>query len=359
MAKKTVGSVTFESIISGLKSKNYAPVYFLQGEEPYYIDKISQYIEDHVLAESEKSFNQTIIYGKDADINTVLAAAKRFPMMCEKQVVIVKEAQEMVSIEKGITIGRGSKAQDINLLEMYVKAPLTSTILVFCFKYKKLDGRKALASSISKHALLFDSKPIYDNQLPAWIKNNVEQRGIKITEKAIALLCDSVGLNLSRLDNEIDKLLIGLKAGESISDTLVSNLIGVSKEYNVFELHKALGLKDVSRCNKIVHYMSLNAKINPIQMTTSSLFSYFMDLFKLKYSTRPDAMTDSGAASILGKNPYFVREIVSASQKYSQTKLVQIFSYLRIADMQSKGVGATDNMDDAAILKELVFKILN
>jgi len=361
MAKKAEGTATFESVISGLKAKNYSSVYFLQGEEPYYIDKISQYIEEHILTETEKSFNQTIFYGKETDINTVISAAKRFPMMCDKQVVIVKEAQEMASIEKGISIGKGSKAQELNLLENYVKNPLETTILVFCFKYKKLDGRKSLATTIAKNGILYESKKIYDNQLPAWIKNNIEQRGLKITDKAIYLLAESVGVNLSRLDNEIDKMLISLKAGGTITDTLVQDMIGVSKEYNVYELQKALGLRNIVQSNKIVHYMSLSAKTNPIQLSVVALFAYFMDLFLLRMSSKAtQPMSDSLAAQLIGKSPFFVKEYISASQKYSPGKLVNILSYLRIADLQSKGVDATaDNMNDGAILKELVFKILN
>src|SRR6185437_10133823 len=232
-----------EVVIKDLQNKKYAPVYFLQGEEPYYIDLISDFVEKNCLNESEKGFNQTVLYGKDVNMNTILLNAKRFPMMSERQVVIVKEAQEISDL--------GKEAGD-KQLEAYLQNPLPSTVLVFCHKYKSLDGRKGLAKTADKFAVLVNSKKLYDNQIPDWVIGYLSHKNYKLSQKAAVMIADYIGNNLSRIANEMDKLLINVKNGEEITEELIEKHVGISKEYNVFELQKALINKDVVKANRII-----------------------------------------------------------------------------------------------------------
>jgi DNA polymerase III subunit delta len=344
-----------EAIIAEIKQRKFAPIYFLQGEEPYYIDQIADAIEKYALNEADKGFNQTILYGKDADINSIITAAKRFPMMSDRQVVIVKEAQDIKDLEKEVKNKVGGKDIAFYPLEEYAKKPLASTILVFCYKYKTLDGRKSIAKSIDETSIIYTSKSLYDNQLPEWISKNIVARGFTANEKAIALLAEFVGNNLSRLNNEIDKILSNFKEKTQITDAHVHQFIGVSKEYNVFELQNALARKDILRCNKIVNYFAENTKEHPIQMTLASLFGYFSKLSLVK-SAR--ANTDLEIAKVLGIHPFIAKEYIVANKSFSDGKVLQIFSYLREADMRSKGF-ESNNTDEGEIMKELIFKVLH
>lgn len=338
-----------DQILQDLRQQRYAPLYFLQGEETFYIDQITQYIEEHVLSDSEKGFNQQVMYGKDADMGTILTSAKRYPMMSDRQVVIVKEAQEI----------QGFNTQEAQQqLEQYAKNPLPSTILVFCHKYKTLDARKSLSKVLDKFALLVNASKLYDNQVPEWIIRYVKQRGFAIESTAVQLLADYIGNNLQRLANEIEKVLINFRpedAGAAISPDHIQKYVGVSKEYNVFELQKALAVKDVAKANRIAHYFEANLKANPIIPIIALLFTFFSKLLLVHHATDK---SERSLAGLLKINPFFVKEYRAAAANYPLPKVVQNIHHLRIADMHAKGI---DNVggSDAQILKELIFKLIH
>lgn len=339
-------AVTPESVLSDLKSKKYAPVYFLQGEETYYIDKITNYIENNVLTESEKGFNQTIVYGRDAAMNVVLTNAKRFPMMSERQVVIVKEAQSIPDINKET----GQK-----LLVDYLQNPVPSTILVFCYKNKTLDKRKVLGKTIEKYAVTVTTKKLYDNQVPAWVEQYMKSTGFTATPKAIQMLADSIGNDLERLANEIDKMLINFKEKVQIDEVIVQRYVGISKDYNVFELQKALISKDVVKANKIVNYFEANSKKNPIIPIIAILFSFYS---KLLVAVHAKDKSERNLAAALKVSPYFVKDYLFALRNYTPVQVINNIHYIKEADLKSKGV---DNISatDGQLLKELVFKLLH
>lgn len=337
---------TPDIVLKDLKAKKYAPIYFLQGEEPYYIDVIANYIEEHVLSPTEKGFNQMIMYGKDVDMSTVITNARRFPMMSERQVVIVKEAQEIQDLGKEA----GQK-----LLDSYVKNPQPSTILVFCHKYKTLDGRKALAVSLDKLAVLVNSKKLYDNQVPDWIVKHIKEKGYQANDKAIKMLADNIGNNLERLANEINKITINLKDKNEIDPETVQKYVGISKDFNIFELQKALGLKDIVKVNQIINYFAANPKENPVIGIITMLYNYYSKILLVHHSKDK---SESSLASVLQLNPYFVKEYITASRNYPLPKVIANIHYLRIADLQSKGVDAA-GLSEGDILKELMFKLMH
>ena len=333
-------------ILKNLRAGQYAPVYFLEGEEPYYIDLISDYIEQNALDEMAKGFNQIILYGKDVRMSDVLNNAKRFPMMSDRQVVIVKEAQNIVDIKKE----EGEK-----LLTQYVENPLASTILVFCYKHKKLDKRKGAFKALNKHAVLLTTKKPWDNELPDWIRDYFRQKGFNVTDKSVFMLSEYIGNNLERLSNEIDKLLINFKEKVEIDDQIIQKYIGISKEYNSFELQKAVAYKEITKANKIVNYFESNPKSNPVIPIISLLYLFFTKVLTFHSTTD---RSDKGIAAALKINPYFLRDYKAAAGNYSLNKVISIFSALRHADLQSKGVNAA-NLPDGQILRELIFKIMH
>ncbi|MEX2336283.1 MAG: DNA polymerase III subunit delta [Fulvivirga sp.] len=339
-------AATPENVLNELKNNKYAPVYFLQGEETYYIDLIANYIEDHVLTEAEKSFNQTILYGRDAAMNVVLTTAKRFPMMAEKQVVIIREAQHISDINKEI----GQK-----LLADYVQNPVPSTILVFCYKNKTLDKRKTLGKLVEKHAVTVTTKKLYENQVPAWIGQYVKSKGFTATTKAIQMLADAIGNDLERQANEIDKMLINFKEKIQIDEGMVQRYVGISKDYNVFELQKALINKDIIKANKIVNYFEANEKKNPIIPIIAVLFSFYSKLL-IAFHTKDKS--ERNLAAVLKVNPYFVKDYLFALKAYAPGQAISNIHHLKEADLKSKGV---DNISasDGQILKELIFKLLH
>ncbi len=341
--------VAFESVLADLKAKKFAPIYFLQGEEPYYIDVISDWIEQNVLTDGEKGFNQMVMYGKETNLTGVLSNAKRFPMMSDKQVVIVKEAQEMSDWDKDI-----EKYAPLKQFEAYLVNPLPSTILVFAHKYKKLDARRSLSKKIDKHAVCIDSKKLYDNQLPDFISQYFVNKGFKIAPKAIALLAEHVGGNLSRLTNESDKIIINLKNGDLVTEDHVHNFVGISKEYNVFELQKALGNKNALEAHRIVNYFAANPKTNPLILLIPQLFSYFSKIILVHVSKERD---ERNLAALLGVHPFFVKDYQAAARFYNLSKLEEIIHLLKLADINSKGVDALA-MGDGQLMKELIYKIL-
>lgn len=336
---------TPESVLQDLKNNKYAPVYFLQGDESFYIDQISDYIEINALGEAEKGFNQTIMYGKDHQMNGILTNARRFPMMAERQVVIVKEAQETQDI---------GKEQGQKLLLDYIKQPLPSTILVFCHKYKTIDKRKALGKSLGKYSVLVESKKMYDNQVPVWISGYVKNKGYSIDNKATQMLADFIGNDLERLSNEIDKVLINYPDKIELNGEIIQKHVGISKDYNVFELQKALQVKDVLKANRIINYFEANPKKNPIIPTIAMIYSFFSKLLMTRHAKDK---SQANLAKVLKVNPYFVKDYLNATQYYPLPKLVGIIAAINEADLRSKGVNFSGG--EGQILKELVFKILH
>ena len=330
----------YQDIIQQINNKVYQPVYFLMGEESYYTDKISDYISENVLTQEEKEFNQITLYGKDTDVATVISEAKQFPFGSAYRVVIIKEAQEIKKIED---------------LEIYLDNPLPSTILVICYKYKKIDKRKSFGKNLSKKSILFDSKKLYENQIPSWIKTEVKEQGFSIDDKSANILTQYLGNDLSKINNELSKLVLHLKKGEQITPKIIEDNIGISKDFNVFELQNALGIKDVLKSNQIIKYFSENPKNHPYVLTLSSLFTFFQKV--MIYQNLKDK-NSKNAASALGVNPYFVSQFQTASRNYPMKKLFKIFTYLKEYDLKSKGVNNTSTADKE-LLKELTFKILH
>ncbi|MDF9795524.1 DNA polymerase-3 subunit delta [Catalinimonas alkaloidigena] len=340
---------TPESVLKSLREKQYAPLYFLQGEEPYHIDLIADYIEENVLEESERGFNQIIMYGKDVDVSTVLNNAKRYPMMSERQVVIVREAQEVQDLN-----AKGGQQQ----MEAYVKNPMPSTILVFCYKYKTIDGRKPLSKLLDKFGVLVESKKMYDNQLPDWIAQYIKQKGFQIDDKAVQMLADYIGNNLKRLTNEIEKVLINFRQGDEegeITPAVIQKYIGISKEYNVFELQKALAVRDVLKANRIIQYFEANQKANPIIPVIALLFTFFSKLLLVHQSSDK---SERALAGVLKINPFFAKEYKIAAVNYPLPKVIANIHHLRMADQHAKGIDNSAG-NDAQIMKELVFRLMH
>lgn len=347
-----------EQILNDLKRKIFKPIYFLSGEEAYYIDLISDYIENNALDEADREFNQNVVYGKDTDLVTILGLAKQFPMMSDYQVVIVKEAQNLKELNKSAGDGESGSSNSNSASQQflnYIQHPQPTTILVFCFKYKTIDKRSAVAKALQKNAVYFESPKMYDNQLPDWITSTVKDLNYSIGPKAAFLMAEFLGNDLSKIINEINKLVINLKPGSEITADLIQNNIGISKEYNVFELQDALAKKDIVKANRIVLYFASNEKEHPLVMTVSSLFGYFSKI--LKFHFLPDK-SKFAAAQSLGVNPYFVDGYAKAAVVYNTAKLKQIFAYLKECDLKSKGID-NSGIDNGELLKELVFKILH
>jgi DNA polymerase-3 subunit delta len=331
----------FDKILTDLKQKKYAPIYFLMGDETYFIDEITNYIADNVLNETEKTFNQLVLYGKDIDAVAIIDASRRYPMMASHQVIIVKEAQNIKNIEE---------------LIHYTEKPLKSTLLVINYKYKTLDKRKKLYNSVDKNGVVFTSDKLYEDKIPAWITKYLAQKGLSVSPEAAALITEFLGNDLGKIVNELDKLIISL-ADKTIKITpdIVEKNIGISKEYNNFELNKALVAKNVLKANQIIRYFAQNPKDNPLVVTISSLFGFFTKVFT--YHFLKDKSRGS-VASALKINPYFVTEYEVAAKRFSPAKLVEIISALRDCDVKSKGVG-NSSTNDEDLLKELIFKILH
>ncbi len=347
----------FNQIIADLKNKVYHPVYFLTGDESYYIDVISDYIEKNVLDESEKEFNQTVLYGRDVDILSVIGAAKRFPMMSNYQVVIVKEAQDLKDfIPKEKTKEKKDKDEEKKSPFLtYLENPQKSTILVFCYRNKSIDKRTSLSKQIDKKAILFESKKIYDDKVAPWIESYLKHKNFSINPKAAAMLAEFLGNDLSKVANELNKLMILLPPNTEITAEHIQKNIGISKDFNVFELQAAIGKKDFLKANQIVKYFGANEKENPLIMTISNLYSYFSKI--LLFHSLKDKSRNN-VASALGVNPFFIGDYERAAKNYGSSKIKFIIHYLRESDLKSKGVDDTGT-PDGELLKELVFKIMH
>jgi DNA polymerase-3 subunit delta len=340
--------MTAADILKDIKNRKYKPLYLLHGEEPYFIDLVSNYIEHSLLPEAEKGFNQTVVYGKDTEIMAVLNAAKRYPMMADYQVVLVKEAQDM----KWGKDEDGKKS--IDPLLSYLENPLPSTILVFCYKYGKFDKRKKTYKAIEKNGLVFESAPLYDSKIPAWIEGYISDKGYKINQQASAMLSEYLGNDLSKIANELEKLMLNVTAGQEITLKHIHDNIGISKEYNVFELQTALSKKDAFKVNQIINYFEANSKANPIVLVLGNLNNYFSKVLAYHYVKDK---SQQNLARELGVNPYFVKDYEQAGRSYSYQKTMQIISYLREYDLKSKGVES--NAPHGELMKELMFKILH
>jgi DNA polymerase-3 subunit delta len=328
-------------IVNDINNGNIKPIYFLMGEEPYYIDKLSDYIEQNVLAEEEKGFNQTVLYGRDVTIEDIVATAKRYPMMAERQVVIVKEAQDLT--------------RTIDKLESYLENPMLSTVLVFCYKYKTLDKRKKMTKLIDKVGVVYESKKLYDNQVGDWIKRVLSGKNYSIEPKANAMLVEFLGTDLSKINNELEKLQIILPKGSTITPKHIEENIGFSKDFNNFELLNALGSRNQMKAFQIVQYFSDNQKANPLVVTTSTVFGFFIKI--LKYHGLKDR-NPKNVASVLGVSPYFLKDYDLALKNYPMKKVSQIVTAIRDIDVKSKGVGA-NSLSQSDLLREMLYKVFN
>ena len=333
-----------ELIFKNIKNKEFLPIYFFHGEEAYYIDIAVKALENDVLTEDEKAFNQTVVYGKDTNYNEILSLAKQYPMMGDKQLIIVKEAQDLKFND-----------EETKILEKYVENPVESTILVFAHKHKKVDSRKKVFKTLDKAKMLFHSEPVKDYNLAKWIDDEARNLQIKLAPSISQLLADYLGNDLSRIANELNKMKLVLKDGEVLDGKLVETHIGISKEFNVFELQKALGKKDANTAFKIAYYMGKNPKTNPIVMTIGNLYNFFSNVVLYHTVSHQSPPT---IASELGINPYFVKNYAEAARLYPLKFATRIISVLREIDLKSKGLGAV-NMDEGELLKEMVYKIIN
>lgn len=328
-------------IINDIKAGNIKPIYFLMGDEPYYIDKLTEFIEQNILQEHERDFNQTILYGRDVTIEDVVGNAKRYPMMADRQVVVVREAQEL--------------SRTIDKLESYVENPQTTTVLVFAYKYKTLDKRKKVTKLLGKHGVVFESKKMYENQVGTWISRVLQGKGYSIEPKANAMLVEFLGNDLSKISNELNKLQIIFPKGHTFSPNDIEVNIGFSKDFNVFELQNALGSKNQIKAYKIAQYFADNPKDNPMVVTTSLVFSFFIKV--LKYHGIKDK-NPAKVAPILGVSPFFMKDYDVALKNYPMKKVSSIVATLRDIDVKSKGVGA-NALPTHDLLKEMLVKIFN
>ena len=342
----------YKEIIKAIKKRELSTVYFLHGEEPYFIDKITEAIENDILSESEKSFNQTVLYGKDVrDVTQIIDVAMRFPMMSERQVIVIKEAQELDFLK------RGGENDGLKRLQNYIEHAPKSTVLCFAHKHKKLDGRSAFAKSLVKNAVLFESKPLYDNQLPDFIRGILHDAKLDIAPEAMTVLIEYLGADISKLVNEIEKLRINLNAAHTkrIETAHIEKYIGISREYNIFELQNALGLKNTAQAFKIIHYFSENPKDAPLVMLISSLYGYFSKLYQLVFlkNVSPDVQVKT-----LGlRTEWFLKDYNKALQFYNQRQLENVIGVLKEYDLKSKGINVA-SVDEKAFMEEMVYKIL-
>ena len=338
MAKQ---EVTYDSIIKEVNSRQFASVYYLMGEESYYIDRLSDYIAENVLTEEERGFNQMVIYGRDTDIGSIISAAKRYPMMAEHQVIIVKEAQNLHNIDE---------------LIYYLQKPQPTTVLVFCHKHGTLDRRKKVATEIEKVGRLFESKKLKETMLPSFITNYVRAKGSAIDAKAANMMVECIGADLNRMASELDKLIIAKPQSDApITPELVEDCVGISKDYNVFELKNALMVKDVVKANTIAKYMEDNKKTFAMPMVLSMLFTFYSNLMMAYYA--PEKSENGIAAYLDLRNPWQAREYQTAMKYYTARKVMYIISDIRKYDAISKGYGA--NATDKGLLRELIYHILH
>lgn len=331
----------YDQIIQDISNRKFSPVYFLQGDEPYFIDQITEKLMSEVLDDMQKAFNLNVLYGKDTDVGTIDNMARRFPMGAAHTVVVVKEAQSLNNIED---------------LVWYASNPSESSILVIAYKFKKLDSRKKLSKALAKKGVLFTSEKVYDNMIPKWIQNYLTPKNITIEPTAATILTEFLGTDLAKISNELDKLIITLPEGQSriVTDHIEKN-IGISKDYNNFELTKALAKRNILKANRIVQHFGSNQKLNNINMTISALYYFFSKVLALHFMQNPSSRE---IASTLQINPYFVGDYQIAAKNFSRSKTVEIISILRDFDLKSKGYENPSTSADE-LLKEMIFRILH
>lgn len=330
-----------EKIIADIKQGKLSPIYFLMGEEPFFIDEVADFIEENLLDETEKSFNQLVIYGKDTSIEEIVSNAKRYPMMAERQVVVVREAQEL--------------SRTIENLAAYAENLQPTTVLVICYKYKTIDKRKKLAKLVQQNGVLFESKKLYENQVGSWIQQHLKKQQYSIAPEAIVLLVEFLGNDLSRIKNELQKLFLSVPPGKSISPEMIETYIGISKDFNNFELRKAVGERNFKKAAQIIQYFSHNPKDNPIVVTTATLFAFFSQL--MQYHGLSD-QSQGNVAKILKINPYFVKEYQLAARHYPMKQVSHAIAVLRDIDLKSKGLGV-GNIPQGELLKEMLARLMN
>ncbi|MEC4048486.1 DNA polymerase III subunit delta [Flavobacterium sp. SUN046] len=328
-------------IINDIKAGTIKPIYFLMGEEAYYIDKLTEYIENNILTEDERGFNQMVLYGRDTTINEIVSNAKRYPMMADRQVIIVREAQDLV--------------RTIDQLESYAENPQPTTVLVMAYKYKTIDKRKKISKTLAKNGVVFESKKLYENQVGTWIQRVLKGKGYGIDFKASAMLVEFLGNDLGKISNELDKLQIILPKGHTFTPNDIEVNIGFSKDYNNFELRKAIGERDEVRAYRIAENFAQNPKDNPIIVTTAMVFSYFSQL--LQFHGLKDKSAEN-VAKVLGINKFFAKDYELAAKNFPMKKVSANVAVLRDIDVKSKGVGA-NALPTGDLLKEMLFKIFN
>lgn len=331
--------MSVDAILSDWKKGLFKPVYWLEGEEDYYIDKTVQYAEHSILNESEASFNLTIFYGRDAAWADVVNACRRYPMFADKQVVLLKEAQHMRDIEK---------------LEPYIENPLASTIFVVSYKEKKVDGRSKFAKTLKAKSVFISTKKIYDNQLPEWIQQLIQSKELSISPKGLALFADHIGNDLTRIENEIDKISVNLGKRKTITEEDIEEFVGVSKEFNVFELQSALATKDLSKAIRIIQYFEANPKAAPIQLVLPSLYSFFSKVFMVYGAGSTD---EKSIAAAIGVTPFFVKQYMQAARVYDYAGVEKVLLLLHQYNLKSIGVNSV-NTEDGSLLKEMVYKMI-
>ena len=328
-----------EKIISDWKKGNFKPVYWLEGDEPYFIDQLVDFAEHKILTENQAEFNLTVFYGRDADWTSVINACRRYPMFSERQVVLLKEAQHM---------------KDLDRLEGYIENPLSSTIFIVSYKDKKVDGRSKLSKTLKQKGELLTTKKIYDSQLPEWATKMVLEHGLTIQQKALVMLLDHIGNDLSRIENEIEKLAVNLNGKKAITEDDIEKYIGVSKEFNVFEMQDAIAKKDFSKAIRIIQYFEANPKAAPIQMLLPALYNFFSKVYMIFGAGAND---EKNIATSLGVNPYFVKDYMQAGRNYSYPGIEKILLLLHEYNLRSLGIHDAGTTD-AGLMKELVFKMM-
>jgi|SRR5690242_873561 len=332
--------MTASSILANWKNKDFKPVYWLEGDEDYFIDELMEYAEKNILSEAEAGFNRTVFYGKDANWPDVINACRRYPMFAERQVVLLKEAQQMKDVEK---------------LEGYVENPLPSTILVVSYKGKTLDGRTKFSKVIKKKGEVFQSKKLYENQLEGWVSNYLKANGFKIDPKALTLLVDHIGNDLSRIVNEIEKLSLNLGKEKTITEDEIEKFIGISKDYNIFEFQNALSTKDRAKAIRIIQYFDANPKAVPVQLILPSLYSYFSKILGI-YQLHDKS--EKAIKPIFNFNPAVVEQVMKTIRNYSFSEMEQVILLLHDVNLKSIGIG-NPSISAGALLKELAFKIMS
>lgn len=335
----------FNPLLQAIKKKEFSPLYLLHGEETYFIDQLEAAIEANALQENERSFNETIVYGKDTDYLQVVDAARRFPMMAERQLVLLREAQDMSSLKE---------------LVKYAENPSPTTVLVISHKHKKLNGNFALTKALKKNGVIFEAKALYENKIPAWISSYLKGKKYSIEPAAANLLAEFLGTSLGKITNELDKLIINLKPGTEISAKIVEDQVGVSKDYNVFELQKAIGHHDIVKATRILNYFKGNPKAGPLPMVLGSLYNYFSKVFRLlelqrKGVSKQEIMKDLGL-----RFDFFLADYQASARNFKGGRIVEVFALLREYDLKSKGVNSNlAGKGENELLKEMVWRMMH